>query len=80
MLSIITNKDANACSGTVAAVAFDWQDAFDINDQLTEEEVILRDQFHDYCQEKLMPRILHANRDEGMGGPIILKIVSTRFK
>ncbi|KAI0237275.1 Glutaryl-CoA dehydrogenase, mitochondrial [Lamellibrachia satsuma] len=46
------------------AVKFDWQDAFDFNDQLTEEEVILRDQFHDYCQEKLMPRILHANRDE----------------
>ncbi|KAK2193967.1 hypothetical protein NP493_4g10013 [Ridgeia piscesae] len=61
---MITHKDANTCSVTVAAVAFDWQDAFDINDQLTEEEVILRDQFHDYCQDKLMPRILHANRDE----------------
>ena len=51
------------------AVKFDWQDAFDFNDQLTEEEVILRDQFHDYCQEKLMPRILHANRDEGIEAP-----------
>ena len=50
----------------VTAVSFDWRDAFDLNDQLTEEEVILRDQFHDYCEEKLMPRILLANRNEGV--------------
>ena len=26
---------------------------------------MVRDQFRDYCQEKLMPRILMANRLEG---------------
>ncbi|XP_077981045.1 glutaryl-CoA dehydrogenase, mitochondrial-like [Glandiceps talaboti] len=49
---------------TAKRPVFDWQDALLLNDQLTEEEIMVRDQFHDYCQEKLMPRILMANRHE----------------
>ncbi|XP_071119607.1 glutaryl-CoA dehydrogenase, mitochondrial-like [Haliotis cracherodii] len=45
-------------------VAFDWRDALNLNSLLTEEEIIVRDQFRSYCQEKLMPRILLANRNE----------------
>ncbi|PIK37588.1 putative glutaryl-CoA dehydrogenase [Apostichopus japonicus] len=29
---------------------------------LTEEEIMVRDQFHVYCQSKLMPRVIEANR------------------
>ena len=32
---------------------------------MNEEEIMVRDQFRDYCQEKLMSRILLANRHEG---------------
>ena len=32
--------------------------------QLTEEERMIRDSAHDYCQEKLLPRVLDANRNE----------------
>ncbi|KAI4833133.1 hypothetical protein KUCAC02_016049 [Chaenocephalus aceratus] len=45
-------------------VAFDWRDALNIESQLTEEEIMIRDTFRDYCQEKLMPRIVMANRHE----------------
>lgn len=45
---------------------FDWQDALQFETQLSDEEIILRDQFRNYCQEKLMPRVLLANRDEGL--------------
>jgi len=31
---------------------------------LTDDERMIRDQFRDYCQEKLMPRIIEANRKE----------------
>jgi glutaryl-CoA dehydrogenase len=31
---------------------------------LTDEEKLIRDQFRDYCDDKLMPRILMANRNE----------------
>lgn len=49
-----------------AKVQFNWRDALELEGQLTEEEVMIRDSFRTYCQEKLMPRILMANRNEGM--------------
>ena len=46
-------------------VRFNWQDPLSLESCLTEEEIMVRDQFRDYCQEKLMSRILMANRHEG---------------
>ena len=46
-------------------VTFSWEDALKFETQLNEEEILIRDQFRSYCQEKLMPRILLANRNEG---------------
>jgi len=43
---------------------FKWDDPFLLNDQLTDEERMIRDAARKYCQEKLMPRILEANRKE----------------
>jgi glutaryl-CoA dehydrogenase len=43
---------------------FKWDDPFLFNDQLTDEERMIRDTARKYCQEKLMPRILEANRNE----------------
>ncbi len=45
-------------------VKFDWQDPLSLDSLLTEEERLVRDSAHKYCQEKLMPRILEANRHE----------------
>lgn len=47
-----------------SAVKFDWQDALRLNDLLKEDEQLIRDQFHSYCQDKLMSRVLLANRHE----------------
>ena len=44
--------------------AFDWQDPLLLEGLLTEEERMVRDAAHDYCQERLMPRVLEANRHE----------------
>ena len=41
---------------------FNWQDPMSIDSQLTEEERMIRDTAFDYCQEKLLPRVLEANR------------------
>ena len=43
---------------------FKWDDAFLFNDQLTDEERMIRDTARRFCQDKLMPRILEANRNE----------------
>jgi glutaryl-CoA dehydrogenase len=44
--------------------SFKWEDALLLDDQLSDDERMIRDQAHAYCQEKLMPRVLLANRDE----------------
>jgi len=44
--------------------AFQWEDPLLLEDQLTEEERMVRDTARAYCQEKLMPRVLEANRHE----------------
>ncbi|MBE7536364.1 MAG: acyl-CoA dehydrogenase [Anaerolineales bacterium] len=43
---------------------FKWDDPFLLNDQLTDEERMIRDTARKYCQDKLMPRVLEANRHE----------------
>ena len=48
---------------SASKAAFRWEDPLLIDDQLTEDERLIRDAAHDYCQDKLMPRILMANRE-----------------
>ena len=43
---------------------FHWEDPLLLEDQLTEEERMVRDTARDYAQDKLMPRVLEANRHE----------------
>ncbi len=43
---------------------FKWDDPFLFADQLTDEERMIRDTARRFCQDKLMPRILEANRTE----------------
>jgi len=45
-------------------VSFDWQDPLRLDGLLTDEERLIRDTARDFAQERLMPRILQANRDE----------------
>ncbi|KAG2386997.1 hypothetical protein C9374_002032 [Naegleria lovaniensis] len=45
-------------------VEFNWKDPLNVESLLTEEEKEIRDQARNYCQSKLMPRILEANRNE----------------
>ena len=43
---------------------FKWDDALMLETQLTEDERAIRDAAHAFCQEKLFPRVLMANRNE----------------
>jgi glutaryl-CoA dehydrogenase len=45
-------------------VGFDWQDPLRFDDLLSPDEIQIRDMGRAYAQEKLMPRILQANRTE----------------
>src|SRR5262247_2922336 len=64
MSPVATTLKSAAKGISADAKPFDWEDPFFLDDQLTEEEVAIRDAARDYCQEKLMPRVLEANRHE----------------
>ena len=53
---------------------FQWADPFGLEDQLDEEERMVRDVARDYCQGKLMPRILEANRHESFDRDIYFEM------
>jgi glutaryl-CoA dehydrogenase len=57
-----------------AKAEFDWQDPLLLDDQLNEEERLIRDSTRQYCQDKLMPRILEANRHERFDRAIISEL------
>lgn len=41
-----------------------WEDPFLLDEQLSEEERMIRDTARSYCQDKLMTRVIDANRNE----------------
>jgi len=49
---------------TLTGGNFQWDDPLLLEQELTEEERLIRDSARDYAQEKLAPRILLANRNE----------------
>lgn len=53
---------------------FDWKDPFFLEGQLSGEEKLIRDTAHDYCQEKLVPRILMGNRNEHFDRNILTEL------
>jgi len=48
----------------MSSPAFHWQDPLLLNDQLSDEERMVRDAAHAYSQDKLLPRVLEAFRNE----------------
>ncbi len=53
---------------------FQWEDPLLLEDQLSEEERLVRDAARAYCQDKLMPRILEANRHEVFDRDIVTEL------
>ena len=49
-----------------------WQDPFLFDEQLTEEERMIRDTARQFADDKLMPRIVEANR-AAVFAPLLMK-------
>ena len=59
--------------------AFQWEDPLLLDEQLTDEERMVRDAARAYCQEKLMPRVLEANRHEKFDRTVMKEMGSLGF-
>ena len=44
--------------------AFNWEDPFDLDSQLTDEERMIREAAHGFAQDELQPRVIDAFREE----------------
>jgi glutaryl-CoA dehydrogenase len=64
VLNMSTNASKNVDKKSNTKPSFNWQDPLMLESLLSEEERLIRDSAQQYCQEKLMPRILLANRHE----------------
>jgi glutaryl-CoA dehydrogenase len=58
----------------MAKPLFRWEDPLLLDEQLTPEERLVRDSARDYCQERLMPRVLQANRQEHFDRAILTEM------
>jgi glutaryl-CoA dehydrogenase len=58
---------------------FQWDDALRLDGQLTEDERAIRDAANAYCQEKLFPRVLMANRLEQFDREIMTEMGEMGF-
>ena len=47
-----------------ALSSFSWEDPFLLENQILEEEKMIRESARSYCQEKLVPRVLDAFSNE----------------
>ncbi len=58
---------------------FDWQDPLLLESQLTDEERMIRDAARGYAQDKLMPRVIQANREERFDREIMTELGAQGF-
>ncbi len=58
----------------MAKPTFKWDDPFLLEDQLSSEEKMIRDAARDYCQSKLMPRVLEAHRHENFDRSVMSEL------
>ncbi len=60
----LSSADAPFDPSPEASAPFSWEDPFFLDDQLSEDERMVRDSAKAYCQDKLMSRVREANRHE----------------
>lgn len=58
------SKPATSNTPSSSIVPFNWEDPFDLEGQLTEDERMVRDAAHGFAQGELQPRVIEAFRDE----------------
>jgi len=70
---------AESAADAKPTARFQWDDPLLLDGQLTEEERMVRDAAASYCQEKLMPRVLEANRHERFDREIMTELGELGF-
>ncbi|EDQ88816.1 uncharacterized protein MONBRDRAFT_32637 [Monosiga brevicollis MX1] len=59
-----TSRRALSSAAPLQARRMDWQDPFELDSQLTSEELMAKNTAREYCEASLQPRIIEAYRTE----------------
>ncbi|XP_058058906.1 glutaryl-CoA dehydrogenase, mitochondrial [Anopheles bellator] len=59
-----TSVSLSRAASTDKGPSFNWQDPLNLESQLHEDEIAIRDSFRAYCEDKLAARVIEANRQE----------------
>ncbi|CAG8975580.1 hypothetical protein HYALB_00005648 [Hymenoscyphus albidus] len=62
---------ATSASAPAPTPAFNWEDPLNARNLLTEEEISISETAEAYCQERILPRVLQAYRDENYDRQIL---------
>jgi len=62
-VAVHSNVPGRRCASGMSA-KFDWEDPLNLNNLLTEEEQAISETARSYCQERMLPRVLEAYRNE----------------
>src|SRR6266571_5259728 len=76
--SAMTRAAENRAHGHTAPIRddapFNWEDPLDLEGELSEEERMVRATAHGYAQDKLLPRVLTAYREERFDREILTEM------
>src|SRR5947209_4399950 len=70
---------ASAEPSTATKAPFDWSDPLRLDDQLSEEERLVRDAAQSLAEDKLRPRVLSAFREERFDREIMNELGAAGF-
>jgi glutaryl-CoA dehydrogenase len=62
-----------------STILFKWDDPFLLEDQLSEDERMIRDSAHDFAQKKLQPRVIEAFHNEHFDREILREMGAAGF-
>ena len=66
-------------SAAMKGGTFNWEDALCLNEFLSEDEIAIRDTARAFAEDKLMPRILEANRHETFDVSVMREMAELGF-
>lgn len=62
--AIVAPRMVSRTMASKAFVKYNWEDPLNLEKLLTEDEIFVRDAARSYCQERLLPRVIDAYRNE----------------
>ncbi|KAG2232085.1 glutaryl-CoA dehydrogenase [Thamnidium elegans] len=77
--SLVTPTLVTRTMASKSFVKYNWQDPLNLESLLTEDEIFIRDAAKSYCQDKLLPRVIDAYRNEKFDRDILSEMGELGF-